>query len=30
MFSDPAVAAGMTDLTKYFDETKLNAVLEGK
>lgn len=30
MFSDPAVAAGMTDLMKYFDEKKLRAVLEGK
>lgn len=30
IFSDPAVAAGMTDLMKYFDEKKLNAVLEGK
>lgn len=30
IFSDPAVATGMTDLTKFFDEKKLNAVLEGK
>ncbi len=30
MFSDPAVDAGMADLTKYLDEKKLNAVLEGK
>jgi len=30
IFGDPAVAAGMTDLTKHFDEKKLNQVLEGK
>jgi hypothetical protein len=30
IFSDPAVSAGMSDLMKYFDEKKLNAVLEGK
>ena len=30
IFGDPAVAAGMTDLTKFFDEKKLTEVLEGK
>lgn len=30
MFNDPAVAAGMTDLMKYFDEEKLNTVLQGE
>ena len=30
IFSDPAVATGMTDLMKYFDEKKLKAVIEGK
>ena len=30
IFGDPAVAAGMTDLTKFFDEKKLTQVLEGK
>ena len=30
MFSDPSVAAGMTDLMKHFDDVKLKAVLEGK
>jgi hypothetical protein len=30
LFSDPAVAAGMTELSKYFDEKKLAAVIEGK
>ena len=30
IFGDPAVAAGMTDLTKFFDERKLTEVLEGK
>ena len=30
IFNDPNVAAGMGDLTKYFDQEKLNAVLEGK
>lgn len=30
MFSDPAVAAGTTDLMKYFDEGKLKAVLDAK
>lgn len=29
MFSDPAVAAGMTDLMKHFDEKKLETVLKG-
>jgi hypothetical protein len=30
IFSDPAVAAGMTELAKFFDEEKLNAVFTGK
>jgi hypothetical protein len=30
LFNDPAVAAGMTELSKYFDEKKLSAVIEGK
>lgn len=30
LFSDPAVAAGMTELSKYFDQKKLSAVIEGK
>ncbi len=30
LFSDPAVATGMNDLTKYLDEEKLKAVMGGK
>jgi hypothetical protein len=30
IFGDPAVAAGMTDMTKLLDEKKLATVLEGK
>ena len=30
IFTDPNVTAGMADLTKYFDEKKLNAVFETK
>jgi hypothetical protein len=30
MFADPGVAAGMSDMTKYLDEKKLDAVLKEK
>ena len=30
IFGDPDVAVGMGDLTKYFDQKKIDAVLEGK
>lgn len=30
IFGDPAVEAGMSDLTKHFDEKKLAEVLQGK
>ena len=30
MFSDPDVTTGMTEMTKYFDDKKIKAVLDGK